>query len=73
MSLKQMTPKEWREFKGWSQSHLANVLNKKLGTDYRQSHISSWENGTTTPADVGEVMKKLSAGRITYIKAVSDV
>lgn len=65
--------KSWREMKGWSQAHLANVLTKKLGRTIRQSHISEWENGTTTPADVGEVMKKLSAGRITYIKGGSDV
>ena len=71
--MKTMTNKEWREFKGWSQKHLAAVLTKKVGRDISQAHISEWENGTTTPADVGEAMKKLSAGRITYIKAVSDV
>ena len=71
--MKPMTNKEWREFKGWSQKHLASVLTKKLGRAIGQSHITEWENGTTTPADVGEVMKKLSAGRITYIKAAADV
>lgn len=64
-----ITAKEWREMKGWSQLHLASVLKKKTGDDkISQAHVSQWENGTTTPDYVAQVMLKLSAGRISYVK-----
>jgi len=58
--------KAWRESKGWSQNHLANTLNKKMNSKFTQAHISAWENGTMPGADVGEAIRKLSKGAVTW-------
>jgi transcriptional regulator with XRE-family HTH domain len=57
---------EWRKSKGWSQAHLANSLSKKLDRLVTQSNVASWENGGMPGADVGEIIRKMSRGKVLF-------
>ena len=61
-----MTLEKWRIRMGWSQTHLANTLTKKLGRSISQQNIYSWETGTTPSADAATAIKKLTKGAVAW-------
>jgi len=63
-----MTLKEWRESRRYTQVQLANMLSKGLNQKVKQPQINQWEGGAMPRADIGELITKLSKGKVRWIK-----
>jgi len=61
-----MTLHEWRESKGWSKTHLARLLTKKLGFQITSQNIYSWEHSSMPAHDIGVAIDELAENQIEW-------
>lgn len=58
---------EWRESLGLTQTQLAAMISGEAGLKVSRQRLRQWESGSLPDARVGEAIRRLSKGQVTWL------